>query len=142
MKSLMLTLASLPAMATQAPAQNVRVDFSGFVRDTTGAVVPGAEVVIVNETTNARRVVQTDDQGRYAAAGFFVDSYRIEVSKPGFQKAIDHNFAGGDVMNALYSQTAGAHSVRLRTAAPLRVARAPADHAVPTSTRQLRSVDR
>ena len=138
----MLTLASLPTMVTQAPVQTVRGDFSGFVRDATGALLPGMDVVIVNEPINARRVVETDDQGLYAAPGFFVDSYRIEVSKPGFQKAIDHNFAGGDVGNAFYSQTDGAHFVRLRTAAPLRVTRAPSDHAVPTSARQLRSVDR
>ncbi len=78
----------LTAMLQVAPAQTVRGDFSGIVRDTSGAVVPHAQVIIINQSTTARREIQTDEQGRYFAPGFFVDTYRIEVSKQGFHQTV------------------------------------------------------
>lgn len=78
-------------------AQALRGDLSGFVRDSSGAVMPGVSVRIVNESTTATRVVQTDVQGQYVARGFFAGSYRVEAEKPGFVTAA---VAGVDVRPA------------------------------------------
>ncbi len=40
---------------------------SGTVSDSTGAVLPTAEVVVLNEDTGISRTVQADGAGRYSA---------------------------------------------------------------------------
>ncbi len=41
---------------------------AGTVTDPQGAVVPGAEVALINPSTGTRRMVVSDDQGRYLIA--------------------------------------------------------------------------
>lgn len=58
----------------------------GVVSDAAGAVVPGADVSLVNDATGLREAVATDDGGRYNFTQLAVGNYRIDVSKPGFKK--------------------------------------------------------
>ena len=48
---------------------------SGTVKDKTGAVMPGATVVIANEDTGISRTVQTDPSGRYLAPALSLGNY-------------------------------------------------------------------
>ena len=51
----------------------------GQVRDTTNAVVPGAEVTIANSDTGLRRSAQTDDAGRFNFPQLKPGTYSVKV---------------------------------------------------------------
>ena len=57
----------------------------GTVTDPSGAVLPGASVVITNTGTSARREATTDDRGGYLFAGLFPGRYEIRVELSGFK---------------------------------------------------------
>src|SRR5262249_44258127 len=58
---------------------------SGTVTDSSSAVLPGANVVILNEETGISRAVVTDSGGRYIAPSVGLGTYRVSISQPGFQ---------------------------------------------------------
>lgn len=58
---------------------------AGSVTDATGAVVPGAKIVVHNEQTGEERTTQTDSAGAYLAASLPLGAYRVTVSAPGMQ---------------------------------------------------------
>jgi Carboxypeptidase regulatory-like domain len=55
------------------------------VTDTTGAVVPGAKVILLNEATQDSRVVTTDGVGLYSFPALLPGSYTLKVTAKGFQ---------------------------------------------------------
>ena len=58
---------------------------SGTVRDASGAVVPGATVVVSNDTMGIKRNITTTDAGVFAAPALTpAGGYSIAVSKEGF----------------------------------------------------------
>src|ERR1035441_7158557 len=61
---------------------------TGTVTDSARAVVPGAEVTVVNEGTGEVRKVTTGSVGMYLVPLLPPGSYRVEVSKSGFKLAI------------------------------------------------------
>src|ERR1041385_1179250 len=60
---------------------------SGTVVDSSGAVVPGATVTVINNATNAARNAVTDDSGFYTVTNLPVGTYTITVERQGFKKA-------------------------------------------------------
>ena len=60
----------------------------GSVTDTNGAVVAGAEVMVINSSTNSRRRVVSDARGLYIVPELAPGVYSIEVSSRGFQRVI------------------------------------------------------
>lgn len=69
---------------TFSQAQVVGASLSGTVSDTSGAIIPGAAVTIVNVETGSVRTVTSDDSGRYAAPSLPVGAYEIRVTRQGF----------------------------------------------------------
>src|SRR5947209_14670652 len=66
---------------------------AGTVRDATGAVVPGATVVLSNDAKGIKRTMQTTDAGVFAAPALVpADGYSVAVSKQGFDKWELKNF--------------------------------------------------
>ncbi|HXB67683.1 MAG TPA: carboxypeptidase regulatory-like domain-containing protein [Candidatus Acidoferrales bacterium] len=60
---------------------------AGTVRDASGAVVPGATVVVSNEGKGIKRNLQTTDAGVFSAAALTpADGYSVTVSKQGFDQ--------------------------------------------------------
>jgi hypothetical protein len=59
---------------------------TGTVKDPSGAVIPGASVVVSNSTTMAGGPVKTDSAGRYVVNDLSPGSYQVEVQAPGFEK--------------------------------------------------------
>ena len=66
--------------SAQATAQ-----VSGTVADSTGAVVPGAQVKITNTDTAAVRSTQSSADGTFNFPQLAIGPYRLEVTKDGFQ---------------------------------------------------------
>jgi Carboxypeptidase regulatory-like domain/TonB-dependent Receptor Plug Domain len=57
----------------------------GTVTDNTGAVVPDANVSVINEGTNETRAVNSDTSGDFAFPVLSVGNYTVRVSKSGFR---------------------------------------------------------
>lgn len=58
---------------------------SGLVMDGTGAVVPGATVIITDTSTDARQTVVTNAEGRYTAGLLKPGLYKVSASASGLQ---------------------------------------------------------
>jgi carboxypeptidase family protein len=83
----LLVLAWALALLPQAAAGQARVtgaDIVGTVRDESGAVLPAAEVTVVNQATNLTRTVVTDARGRYLVAALPPGTYRLKAHADGF----------------------------------------------------------
>jgi hypothetical protein len=78
--AMLLLLFALPALHAQTTAQ-----ISGIVTDTTGAVIPGATVTLVNEATQDTRVVKSNGDGLYSFPALLPSSYTIKVTAKGFE---------------------------------------------------------
>jgi len=61
---------------------------TGTVRDAQGAVVSGANVKLQNTSTGLERSVDTNENGEFNLPQLALGTYRITVSKPGFQTVV------------------------------------------------------
>src|SRR5947209_17134590 len=68
-------------------AQSFRGGISGAVTDSSGAALPGVEVVVTSPQTGLTRTVATDDAGNYAIPELPIGRYDISVKKQGFSGA-------------------------------------------------------
>ncbi len=82
-----LCLCSYLLLAAAAPlaAQNISATLNATVRDTTGAVVPGANVTLVNELTGAKRSTQTNSEGYFVFPDLLAGTYALAVDMGGFR---------------------------------------------------------
>lgn len=71
-----------------ALAQITAGTVSGTVRDSTGAVLPGATVTLKNTDTGTTRKAISDAAGRYSAPQLSLGSYEITAEAPGFQTVV------------------------------------------------------
>ena len=75
----------LAATGVLAAAQGGTV-FSGTIKDSTGAPVAEAKVVLTNATTAAKHEVKTNGRGEFAFVPLPAASYSFEALVPGFKK--------------------------------------------------------
>ena len=61
---------------------------SGTITDPSGAVVPGASVTIVSQSTGLKRSALTDRAGDYLFAGLPIGNYSLRIEKAGFQSQV------------------------------------------------------
>ena len=61
---------------------------SGVVVDSSGAIISGATVTVVNNATESKRIVTTDSEGHFRMAALQVGVYRVVVEVTGFKKAV------------------------------------------------------
>jgi hypothetical protein len=59
-------------------------EISGTVHDSTGSVVPGAQVTATQTGTGLTRAATTGSNGAYLLQSLPVGPYKIEVKKEGF----------------------------------------------------------
>jgi carboxypeptidase family protein/TonB-dependent receptor-like protein len=71
-----------------ALAQVTTGTISGTVKDSTGAVLPGAQIVLLNEDTGISRTVRADAAGRYSASSLSLGKYRVTATLEGFQTVV------------------------------------------------------
>ncbi|HMJ61130.1 MAG TPA: carboxypeptidase-like regulatory domain-containing protein, partial [Bryobacteraceae bacterium] len=60
--------------------------FFGTVTDATGAVVPNAEVTVINTGTGFTRTAKTSEEGNFDILALPVGPYSVSVSAKGFKK--------------------------------------------------------
>src|SRR5262249_32137569 len=80
---LLLLLLGSTNVWSQATAQ-----ITGTVQDSSGAVLPGAEVTAVQTDTGVSRTSVTNETGSYVLPNLATGPYRLEISLPGFRSFV------------------------------------------------------
>ena len=79
-------------LACVAFGQTDRATLRGTITDPTGALVPAADVCIVEVGTNIEaRGLPTDENGNHEAPGLKPGVYKISVDKAGFKNNVAEN---------------------------------------------------
>lgn len=68
-------------------AQTPNASITGIVTDETGAVVPGAHIVIADSNTGVQSEATSNDTGNYVIANLRPGTYKITAEKQGFSTA-------------------------------------------------------
>lgn len=71
--------------APQLLAQSTQSTILGTVKDATGAVIPGAEVVVTNVEKGLSTTYRTDASGNYQALELIPGTYKVRVAMKGFE---------------------------------------------------------
>src|SRR5215475_7683166 len=79
-------VSALILFSSLAEAQADRATMSGFVKDSSGAVLPGASVTVTNTATGVTQEQTTSETGTYLIVNLIPGPYRVEVSLSGFKK--------------------------------------------------------
>ncbi|MBI4873307.1 MAG: carboxypeptidase regulatory-like domain-containing protein [Acidobacteria bacterium] len=83
--SCLLAIAALLVAAAAWPQASTST-VSGTVHDQTGAVIPNAQVALVNTATNVRFETRTNETGFYVFPGIIPGPCKLEASSPGMDK--------------------------------------------------------
>ena len=83
----MACLALWAIYATVAPAQIGTGSVTGVVSDATGAVIPGAEVIVTDVDRNVSRTTRTTGTGDYSVPALLPGTYTITVRHTAFKAA-------------------------------------------------------
>src|SRR5437899_11476125 len=76
------------AVAVTATAQQNTGTILGVVKDSSGAVVPGAGITILNEETSLTRTVTTGENGAFPAPALPVGHYTARGELVGFRSQV------------------------------------------------------
>src|SRR5204862_8085980 len=80
----LLLVSVLTACAAQAQVAVGAI--TGTVRDSSGAVIPGAQVKVISESTNIDQTVTAQHNGVYLAPQLPPGEYRISIVASGFKR--------------------------------------------------------
>src|SRR5258706_4333405 len=100
----------LTGLAPCAFAQTIDGNIVGVVTDSTGAVVPGAEVTALNNATGVRSQTTTNANGSYRFNNLPVGMYNITVKRAAFTDAVL-----GDLAVELNKTATGNMTIKLGT---------------------------
>ena len=75
----------LVAANTLAAQVGSTAQITGTVRDASGGVLPGANVIATQTDTGFKREIVTDGNGLYVLSNLPIGPYRLEVSLSGFR---------------------------------------------------------
>src|SRR5882757_8097624 len=80
-----MVMVCLLVTATSILAQSDTSSISGTVTDTSGALVPNAQITIHNNATLADRTIESNENGVYTLTNLPPGDYSVRVTKAGFQ---------------------------------------------------------
>lgn len=85
-----LVVVSMATLILAPPAARAQATIStgsvqGTLTDSSGAVVTGAKVTIINTATNQQLTVYSTGSGLYSSGALIPGDYRVRIEKPGFQ---------------------------------------------------------
>jgi hypothetical protein len=126
-KSLRLGLAWVGLALAVSPfplfAQVTGATLSGTVRDASGAVLPGVQVIITNSSTGVTRKSLTQGDGFYSAPDLSPGSYEVTASAQGFAtvtlKGITLNVGGNQVLDIPLKVGSSTQQVEVDERAPI-----------------------
>lgn len=91
MHTLVLCYIAFYVFCNLTQAQSTQGAIIGIVRDTSGAVVPGAKVTVMNEDGGSEHDTLTDPKGNYQVLNLEPSHYRVEVAISGFNTSIEQH---------------------------------------------------
>src|SRR6478672_13581923 len=83
-----LALAGFVGVLASAPcafAQGATAQINGAIRDSSGAIIPGAAVTVTNADTKTLSKTSSNAEGGYVVPLLPPGNYRVSVEKAGFQ---------------------------------------------------------
>ena len=80
--SVLLVMCTVPVIAS--PTGSIM----GFVKDPSGALVPGVKVTLTNRATNTQLVTNSNENGRFEFPQLAPANYSLVVENPGFKRTI------------------------------------------------------
>lgn len=84
-RTLLVAVVMLNAIMTNVVYAQLTAQISGTIQDSTGAVVPIAEITVINEETGIRWEAKTNQTGIYTVPLLQPGMYRINVKADGFR---------------------------------------------------------
>src|SRR5689334_6755480 len=81
-------LCSLLLTANVFAQVSVSGAISGIVVDTSGAVIPNAEITVTNQGTGSERQARTNASGGFIIVGLEPGGYSVKVTMQGFATAV------------------------------------------------------
>lgn len=63
---------------------------TGVVKDKTAAVIPNAQVTVLNTSTGLRNNIGSDSRGIYVSPPLHPGDYNVVIEAPGFSKVVEH----------------------------------------------------
>ena len=126
-KGLRLGLALVGLVLAVSPfplfAQVTGATLSGTITDASGAVVPGAQIIIANLSTEVTRKSLTQSDGLYSAPNLPPGSYEVTVSARGFatvtRKGITLNVGGNQILDIQLKVGPATEEVEVDQRAPI-----------------------
>src|SRR5437588_6798615 len=87
------TLSGIAIYAPLLTGQSLYGSIVGTVTDSSGGILPGIGVMVVNIGTNAQQRANTDEYGAYRFLNLIPGRYRLEFEKMGFQRLVRSDVA-------------------------------------------------
>ena len=91
MKRIWIGLLMVGCIALNVPAQTTNGLITGVLTDSTGAVVPGAQVKVVSQATGLERTAVSDGSGLYVVPQLAPGVYTLTATKEGFATVKEDN---------------------------------------------------
>jgi carboxypeptidase family protein len=119
-----LSFLALVVLVIQAPMYaQLTAQLTGGIRDASGAVVPGASIVVVNEGTGIKWEAKSNQDGIFTVPLLQPGNYRVSVQAPGFRAVsrtgIQLEVAQTAAMDFTLDVGAATESITVTDSAPL-----------------------
>ncbi len=92
-RACLLLALSLALFSACAWPQTQLATVFGTIMDASGAVISGAQITILNQSTGLKRNASTDLTGQYHIAGLPTGNYSVRVEEEGFQTQVREGIA-------------------------------------------------
>src|ERR1700733_7842134 len=92
-RTLLILLPAVLSLATPAYCQLDTATLSGRITDSSGAVVPNAQIKVVQTDTNFESLSVTNAEGLFSVPSLRPGPYRVTVAAPGFKQYIREGLA-------------------------------------------------
>src|SRR5438876_7671458 len=119
---LFLAILAVCSFIPALDAQGVGAAIQGTVRDSSGAIIPGAMITANNTETNLRRTATSNEAGLFSIPDLPPGKYRVQVSPSGFQtRVVEIELVVGQefVLNAALQVGALTEQVTVTSEVPL-----------------------
>src|SRR5262245_34333692 len=85
MNSIIMQMAAFCLLCSSvAFGQTVGATIQGTIRDSSGAILPGVQIVVKSTATGTTHETTTDEAGRYRVPLLQSSEYELDASLPGF----------------------------------------------------------
>src|SRR5580698_1813848 len=112
-------VAAAPNTPTNAPTVPAPVPIAGVVADPTGAIIPGAEIDLVDATGAVASTSHSGGDGSFQLSAPHIGSYTLVVSEPGFDTVRNPVVIPPSAISAASASTAHVFAAPLRIVLPV-----------------------